>query len=44
VQVEAVARGLLFRMLTSAAGDPPGDDHIDRAARRYRSVMSGLGL
>lgn len=43
VPVEAVARGLLFRVLTSGTVLPPGDS-VEVHAQRYRSVMRALDL
>lgn len=44
VPVEAVARGLLFRVLASGEVFPPGDDGVEEHAQRYRSVAGALGL
>ena len=44
VPIEAVARGLLFRVLTSGRVDPPGSGPLAEHASRYRSVMTALGL
>ncbi len=44
VPVEAVARGLLFRLLTSSALHVPGGGEVAEHARRYRSVMDALDL
>ena len=44
VPVEAVARGLLFRALTSSRLHRSGRAELVDDAQRYRSVMSALGL
>jgi uncharacterized protein (TIGR02569 family) len=44
VPIEAVARGLLFRALTSGYLHRPGSAALEADARRYRSVTTALGL
>lgn len=44
VPIEAVARGLLFRALTSSRRHPPGGAALAHDAQRYRAVTSSLGL
>ena len=44
VPIEAVARGLLFRALTSSYLHRPASADLQSDAQRYRSVMAALGL
>lgn len=44
VPIAAVARGLLFRVLTASRTCAPGDGALLEEARRYRSVVAALGL
>jgi hypothetical protein len=44
VPVDAVARGLLFRLLTGSGSRSPRSDDLAGQSRRYRSVMRALGI
>ncbi len=44
VSIEAVARGLLFRALTSSYLHRPGSAALETDAQRYGSVITALGL